>query len=87
MYNPNRGPFAGMDQAALRANLAIAQEAYAKLMTGAKMVETKYTTSGSETSATYTAANKIDLYAYIQSLQAALGIVKNPRRAGRIVFR
>ena len=87
MYsNQNRGLLAGMQTSALRQALAKAQQAYTDLMTGAKGESYSYTQGDGSKSVTYTKANLPDLAAFIQSLQAQLGIVARPRRAMRVSF-
>lgn len=85
-FNPNCGLLAGMPTANLRKALADAQQAYLDLTTGAKGESYSYTQGDGSRSVTYTKANVADLAALIQTLQAQLGIVQQPRRAIRFRF-
>lgn len=85
-FNQNRSLLAGVQTSALQKMLASAQQAYADLMTGAKGESYSYTQGDGSKSVTYTKANLPDLAAFIQSLQAQLGIVHRPRRAMGVRF-
>lgn len=85
-FNPNNSLLAGMPRAALQKALANAQQAYIDLTTGAKGESYSYTQGDGSRSVTYTKANVADLAALIQTLQAQLGIVQQPRRAIRLRF-
>jgi hypothetical protein len=85
-FNPNNSLLAGMSRAALQKALANAQQAYIDLTTGAKGESYSYTQGDGSRSVTYTKANVADLAALIQTLQAQLGIVQQPRRAIRLRF-
>lgn len=84
--NQNRGLLAGVQTSALQKALANAQQAYTDLSTGAKGESYSYTQGDGSKSVTYTKANLPDLAAFIQSLQAQLGIVRRPRRAMTMRF-
>lgn len=79
--------FAGMTNDELRAALAAAQAAYARLMTGAQGVSFSYTQGDGTRSVTYSAANLAHLAAYIKQLQQQLGIVCRARAPIRFTYR
>jgi hypothetical protein len=75
-----------MDQTALRAALAEAQQIYLQLTTGAQPESLSYTQGDGTRSVTYTRANLAQLASAIQLMQAQLGIVCSPRKAFRLTF-
>lgn len=85
-FDPNSSLLAGMDQTALRASLAQAQQIYIQLTTGAQAESLSYTQGDGTRSVTYTRANLAQLAAAIQLMQAQLGIVRSPRKALRLTF-
>jgi hypothetical protein len=85
-FNPNRSLLAGVQTSALRQALANAQQAYLDLSTGAKGESFSFSQGDGARAVTYTKANLADLSALIQTLQAQLGIVTQPRRAIRFRF-
>lgn len=77
----------GRSTAQLQQDLADAQQAYIDLTTGNKGETFSYTQgSGGGKSVTYTRANIGALVQLIQQLQAALGMVRHPRRPLGFVF-
>lgn len=82
MFNPNNTILSGQPRATLQQWLTQAQNAYAQLVTGAKVVSVSYDGK----SAQYTAANQADLVQWIGLLQRQLGINRG-RRALRPYFR
>ena len=85
MYDIKKSPYVGMDTETLKKNLMIAQAAYAQIMAGSQIVETSYMQGDCNMQVVYKPTDQASLLAYIQSLQAAVGVVKTPRRA--ITFR
>jgi hypothetical protein len=85
-FDPTQSIFAGVPDAILRANLAQALAAYNQLMTGGKPVTVSYTQGDGAKSVTYQLADAANLMAYIQLLQAQLGIVQRPRQPMRPWF-
>ncbi|HET8687365.1 MAG TPA: gpW family head-tail joining protein [Methanosarcina sp.] len=85
MYDVNQSIFAGVPEATLRQSLADAQSAYHLLMTGAQAAETSYVQGDCTIQISYNPTEAPKLFAYIQQLQAALGITKVTRKP--ITFR
>ncbi|WP_077556682.1 gpW family head-tail joining protein [Rhodanobacter sp. B04] len=76
-----------MNTTALQASLAVAQQAYIDLSTGAKGESYSYTQGDGAKSVTYTRANLPALANMIQLLQSQLGIVSRARRPVRFWYR
>jgi hypothetical protein len=76
-----------MNTTALQASLAVAQQAYIDLSTGAKGESYSYTQGDGVKSVTYTRANLPALANMIQLLQSQLGIVSRARRPVRFWYR
>lgn len=85
-FDPSQSVLAGIPPSVLMANLAAAQAAYAQLMMGGKPVSVSYTQGDGAKSVTYQLADASSLMAYIQLLQAQLGIVQRPRQPMRPWF-
>jgi transposase-like protein len=81
-FNPRQTILAGVSQATLQQWLTQAQQAYADLVSGAKVVSVGYDGK----TATYTQAQRADLEAWIELLQRQLGR-GGRRRALRPYFR
>lgn len=77
---------AGVAPATLQTWLAQAQQAYADLLSGSKAEVLAYTQGDGSKSVTYTRASIDRLTLWISELQAALGIVRNARRAIGVRF-
>jgi hypothetical protein len=86
-FNPATSLLAGMNTTALQASLAVAQQAYIDLSTGAKGESYSYTQGDGVKSVTYTRANLPALANMIQLLQSQLGIVSRARRPVRFRYR
>ncbi|ECY3258053.1 phage head-tail adapter protein [Salmonella enterica subsp. enterica serovar Alachua] len=86
MFNPNSSLLAGMPRAQLQLALTQAQEAYVELSTGSKGVSFTYAQGDGTRSVTYQPADMAQLAAFIQLLQAQLGIVARPRRPIRFAY-
>lgn len=78
--------FAGLSPTVLQANLAAAQQAYAELSTGAKIISASYTQGDGAKSVTYRQANIAEVAALIRQLQQELGIVSRARRPAYVRF-
>lgn len=85
-FDPSQTILAGMTTAQLQAALAAAQQAYGNLMMGQKIVQVAYTQGDGNKSVTYNQADAASLMAFIQLLQAQLGIVPRPRQPMRPLF-
>lgn len=86
-YNPATSIFAGMSTAALQQALAVAQQAYLDISSGAKAVTIQYSQGDGGRSVTYQQTNLPNLVALIKQLQMQLGIVTRGRRPTRFVMR
>jgi hypothetical protein len=86
-FDPGRSILAGMSTQQLQAALTAAQQAYAELMTGTKGVSFGYTQGDGMKTVTYSQTNVQQLTAFIQLLQAQLGLVPRARRPIRFNFR
>lgn len=76
----------GTPQPVLQAWLAEAQQAYADLMAGKKVVSATYTQGNGTKAVTFTQADTARLTAWILQLQQALGIRRRPRAPMRPYF-
>lgn len=85
-FNPATSLLAGRSNAALQADLAVAQQAYIDLQGGAKVVSVSYAQGSGSRSVTYTQASIADVQNLIRSLQSQLGIIQRARRPIRVVF-
>lgn len=79
-FDPNATILAGASPAQLQGWLASAQNAYAQLMSGAKVVSAAFGQADNSRSVTWTQANKADLAQWIMLLQRQLGIPGAGRR-------
>ncbi|WP_048796186.1 gpW family head-tail joining protein [Serratia marcescens] len=86
MFRPNNSVLAGMSNAQLQDALNAAQAAYVNLMTGQQGVSFSYAQGDGTRSVTYQQTSLPQLMAFIQLLQAQLGIVTRPRRPIRFRF-
>lgn len=86
MFRPNNSVLAGMTNAQLQDALNAAQAAYVNLMTGQQGVSFSYAQGDGTRSVTYQQTSLPQLMAFIQLLQAQLGIVTRPRRPIRFRF-
>jgi hypothetical protein len=86
-FNPQTSIFAGMATQDLRCALVSAQRAYIDLSLGKKVVTASYTQGDGAKSLSFTPATIPDLVMLIKQLQGQLGIVHNPRRPMRPVYR
>jgi hypothetical protein len=87
LFDPTRSILAGRDTTQLQADLAALQQAYIDLSSGGKGETYSYTQGDGAKSVTYTRGNLAHLVAAIQLMQAQLGIVCNPRRPVRFLYR
>jgi len=85
-FNPATSLLAGRPKAALEADLAVAQQAYIDLQSGAKVINVSYAQGSGSRAVTYTQASIADVQMLIRSLQLQLGIVQRARRPIRVVF-
>ena len=81
------GVLQGVPAATMQAWLATAQQAYADLMAGGKVVTASYAQGDGSRSVTYTASSMVNLSQWIAQLQRALGIPYQRRRPMTPVFR
>ena len=81
------GVLQGVPSATLTLWLATAQQAYADLMSGGKVVTASYSQGDGSKSVTYTMASMANLQAWIGQLQRALGQPFQARRPLRPFFR
>ncbi|KJM83943.1 phage head-tail adapter protein [Enterobacter kobei] len=86
MFRPNNSVLAGMTRAQLQEALSAAQAAYVNLMTGQQGVSFSYAQGDGTRSVTYQQTSLPQLMAFIQLLQAQLGIVPRPRRPIRFRY-
>ncbi|STJ26687.1 gpW [Citrobacter braakii] len=86
MFRPNNSVLAGMTRAQLQEALNAAQAAYVNLMTGQQGVSFSYAQGDGTRSVTYQQTSLPQLMAFIQLLQAQLGIVPRPRRPIRFRY-
>lgn len=86
MFRPNNSVLAGMTNAQLKEALKVAQDAYVNLMTGQQGVSFSYAQGDGTRSVTYQQTSLPQLMAFIQLLQAQLGIVPRPRRPIRFRY-
>ncbi|ELZ5051240.1 TPA: phage head-tail adapter protein [Enterobacter ludwigii] len=86
MFRPNNSVLAGMTDAQLKEALKAAQDAYVNLMTGQQGVSFSYAQGDGTRSVTYQQTSLPQLMAFIQLLQAQLGIVPRPRRPIRFRY-
>ncbi|EAY4270161.1 phage head-tail adapter protein [Salmonella enterica] len=86
MFRPNNSVLAGMTRAQLQEALIAAQAAYVNLMTGQQGVSFSYAQGDGTRSVTYQQTSLPQLMAFIQLLQAQLGIVPRPRRPIRFRY-
>lgn len=86
MFRPNNSVLAGMTRAQLQEALNAAQAAYVDLMTGQQGVSFSYAQGDGTRSVTYQQTSLPQLMAFIQLLQAQLGIVPRPRRPIRFRY-
>ena len=85
-FNPNYSVLAGMTTAQVQAALALAQQAYADLMTGQKGVSFSYTQGDGTKTVTYQQTSIAQLTAFVRLLQAQLGMRNFGRRPIRFNF-
>lgn len=86
MFRPNNSVLAGMTRDQLQEALIAAQAAYVNLMTGQQGVSFSYAQGDGTRSVTYQQTSLPQLMAFIQLLQAQLGIVPRPRRPIRFRY-
>jgi hypothetical protein len=86
MFRPNNSVLAGMTRAQVQEALNAAQAAYVNLMTGQQGVSFSYAQGDGTRSVTYQQTSLPQLMAFIQLLQAQLGIVPRPRRPIRFRY-
>lgn len=86
MFRPNNSVLAGMTDAQLKEALKAAQDAYVNLMTGQQGGSFSYAQGDGTRSVTYQQTSLPQLMAFIQLLQAQLGIVPRPRRPIRFRY-
>jgi len=86
-FNPAFSILAGRSTTQLQADLAALQQAYIDLSSGAKGESYSYTQGDGAKAVTYTRADIGQLTAAIRLLQAQLGIIAQPRRPTRFLFR
>lgn len=86
-YAQPLGVLQGVPAATLSAWLAVAQQAYADLMSGGKVVTASYSQGDGSRSVTYTMASMVNLQVWIGQLQRALGQPYQSRRPMRPYFR
>lgn len=86
MFRPNNSVLAGMSRAQLQEALNAAQVAYTSLMTGQQGVSFTYAQADGTRSVTYQQTSLPQLMAFIQLLQAQLGIVPRPRKPIRFRY-
>lgn len=77
------GILSGMSPSDLRAQLAALQAAYIELSSGKQVVTASYQQGDGAKSVTYRQTDITTLTALIRQVQAALGIIKAPRRSFR----
>lgn len=87
MFDPRSSILAGRSTAQLQQDLAQLQQAYIDLSSGTKGETYSYTQGDGAKSITYTRANLPQLIAAIKLIQAQLGIVTQPRRPVRFIYR
>lgn len=80
------GILAGTPRPVLQGWLAEAQQAYADLMAGKKVVSATYTQGNGTKAVTFTQADTAKLTSWILQLQQALGIRRRPRAPMRPYF-
>lgn len=86
MFRPDNSVLAGMTRAQVQDALNAAQAAYVNLMTGQQGVSFSYAQGEGTRSVTYQQTSLPQLMAFIQLLQAQLGIVTRPRRPIRFCY-
>jgi hypothetical protein len=85
-FDPATSILAGMDTAALQAQLAALQKAYLDLAAGVKAVTLSYAMGDGAKAVTYTETDIGKLTQAIRLVQAQLGIVHSPRHALGVRF-
>ncbi|AVF34851.1 gpW family head-tail joining protein [Rahnella sikkimica] len=87
MFDPNSSLLAGaLTRDQLTAALTTAQQAYLDLSSGAKGVSFSYAQGDGTRAVSYQQTDIAQLTAFIQLLQAQLGIVRRPRRTLRFRY-
>ena len=81
------GVLEGVPSATLDSWLATAQQAYADLQSGAKVVSASYSQGDGSKTVTYNMTSMANLQAWIGQLQRALGMPHQVRRPMRPFFR